>query len=202
MCTYIFVCSHAFLGVHAWLPEAICKSVCMWVSLLVCKEICLICVCLIGNLDYVCCCGGKPVGRRGIVLEGSNWPFSWTSGLCWALIELWVWKAGKLISIVWEKMEDYTDSRRKCLFFLEHVGWTQRTNAGSGFRRPLLLRKTWGLTYACGLKTREGFEWFLCFPPALDSEPFKGTFFLIFAFPHWVCTTQTINSEWIIKAKG
>lgn len=123
---------------------------------------------------------GEVLYWRGVIS-----PFLGQAGFAEPLLNYESGEQGSL-SPLFGKRWMITDSRRKCLFFLEHMGWTQRTNAGSGFRRPLLLRKTWGLRCACGLKTREGFGWFLCFPPTLYSEPFKGTFFLIFAFPLWV----------------
>lgn len=95
---------------------------------------------------------------------------------------------GSLFPIVGEKMEDYSDSGRQCLHFfsLERVEWTQMTSGGSRFKRPLLFGKPWRLRWAGGLKTSKGFEWYLCSPPCLDSKPFEGTFFHIFAFPLWV----------------
>lgn len=74
------MCSHAFWGMHAWLPESICKSVNMWVSLLLYKRIHPICVYLMRNLDCRWCCGDKHEDR-GIMLEGIDWPFSLISRL-------------------------------------------------------------------------------------------------------------------------
>lgn len=75
------MCSHAFWGMHAWALEAICKSACVGKPFCVCKGIYHICVYFIRNLDCDWCCGDRPVGKEGIVLKGSDWPFFWTSRL-------------------------------------------------------------------------------------------------------------------------
>lgn len=148
---------------HTWLPEAICKSVGMWVSLLVCTGMCLICVYLIRDLGCT---------FSATVLEERDWPFSWTIRLWWALNWIMSVENREAYFPSLEKRWKITMSLEENVFFFfprvcAGLRWLMQDLDSKGL---FCSGKMWDLRCTGRFKTSKGFEWFLCSLPSLDSR--------------------------------